>query len=96
MLYSSAHTLISLGSVPMTPDSITSAKVSRYNWELHRDTHWWCIHYFLPSGGHILLQRYRDRNGWCIAVLIKTFLKSIWVRVRFDSLDFLGICADVS
>ena len=41
-----------VGSVPTTPDPNTSAKVSRYKWEAYRDTNWWCIYYYLPTGGH--------------------------------------------
>ena len=43
-----------VGSVQTTPDPNTSAKVSRYKWEPHRDTNWWCIllYYFLPRGGY--------------------------------------------
>ena len=67
-------------SVPTTPDPSTSAQVSRYKWEAYRGTNWWCIYYFLPKEG-ILLQKYRDRNGRCIAILFK----SIGVRGRFDS-----------
>ena len=66
----------------MTPDPNTSTKVSRYKLEAYRDANWWCIYYFLPSRG-ILLQKYRDRNGRCIAILFK----SIGVRGRFDSPD---------
>ena len=39
-----------LGVLPTTPDLNTSAKVSRYKWEPYRDTNWWCICYFLPTG----------------------------------------------
>ena len=35
--------------VPTTPDPNTSAKVSRYKWEAHRDTNWWCIYYPPPG-----------------------------------------------
>ena len=41
-----------IGGVPTTPDPNTSAKVSRCKWEAYRDTNWWRIYYFLPSGGH--------------------------------------------
>ena len=75
---------VSLGGVPTTPDPNTFAKVSQYKWEAYRDTNWWCIYYFCQEGG-ILLQKYRDRNGRCIAVLFK----SIGVRGWFDSPDSL-------
>ena len=52
-------------SVPLlgcsTPDSNTSAKVSRHEWKAHGDTNWWCIYSFLSRGG-ILLLKDRDRN----------------------------------
>ena len=68
------------GGVQTTPDPNTSAKISRYKWEAHRDTNWWCIYYFLPRGGHTFAKvRYRDRNGRCIAILFK----SIGVRVVY-------------
>ena len=57
-----------VGSVPTTPGPNTSAtKVSRYKWEAYRDTNWWRIHYSLPRGVGILLQKYRDRNGRCVS-----------------------------
>ena len=71
-----------IGSVPTTRDPNTSAKVSRYKWEAYRDTNWWCIYYVLRRWG-ILLQKYRNRNGRCIAILFE----SIGVRGRFDSPD---------
>ena len=37
--------------------------------------------YFLPRGGHTFAQKYRDRNGRCIAIVFK----SIGVRGRFGS-----------
>ena len=76
---------LTIGGVPTTPDPNTSAaKVSRYKWEAYRDTNWWCIYYFLPTGGQMLLQKYRDRNGRrCIAILFK----SIGVRGRFECPD---------
>ena len=70
-----------IGGVPTTLDPNTSEKASRYKWEAYRDTHWWCLYYFLPRGGGILLQKYRDRNGRCIAILFK----SIGVRGWLDS-----------
>ena len=57
------------------PDPNISAKVSRYKWEAYRDTKWGCIYYFLPRGG-IPLQKHRDRNGRCIAILFKKVLGS--------------------
>ena len=63
--------------VPTTLEPHTSAKVSRYKWKAYRDTNWWCIGYFLPSGGHVFA-KYRDRNGRCIAILFN----SIGVRGR--------------
>ena len=37
---------------------------SWYKWEVYRDTNWWCMFYFPPRGGQIiLLQTHLDRNG---------------------------------
>ena len=53
------------GSVPTTPDPNTSAEVSRYKWEAYRDTHWWCIYYFLPKRRAYFCKNIaiNDRNG---------------------------------
>ena len=40
------------GVFPTTPDPHTPAKVSRYKWEPHRDTNWWCMYDFPRRGGH--------------------------------------------
>ena len=49
-----------IGSVPTAPDPNTSAKVSRYKWELHRGTNW-VVYTFCQEEG-ILLEKYRDTN----------------------------------
>ena len=59
------------GGVPTTPDRNTSAKVLRYEWEPYRDTNWWRTYYFQPREEGTLVQNYRDRNGRCIAILLK-------------------------
>ena len=43
-----------VGGVPTTPDPNTSAKAPRDKREAYRDTNWWCICYFLPTGGDAL------------------------------------------
>ena len=72
-----------VGGVPTTPDPNTSAKVSRYRWETYRDTNWCGVYTTFCQEEGILLQKYRDRNGRCIAILFK----SIGVWGRFDSPD---------
>ena len=72
---------LDIGGVPTTPDPNTSAKISRYKWEAYRDTNWRLVHTTFCQGEGILLQKYRDRNGRCIA----TLFKSIGVRGRLDS-----------
>ena len=68
-------------SVPTTPDPNTSAKASRYKRDPYRDTNWWRVFTTFCQPEGILLPKYRDRNGRCIAILFK----SIGVRGRFDS-----------
>ena len=75
--------MIYFGSVPTTPDPNTSAEVSRCKWEAYRDTNWCRIYTTFCQEKGILLQKYRDRNGRCIAILFK----SIGVRGRCDSPD---------
>ena len=70
-LRSSWAAALLLGGVPPTLDPNTSANVSRYKWEPCCDTIWWCIYYFLPRAGNAL-QKHRDRNGRCIAILFKS------------------------
>ena len=70
-------------SVPTTPDPNTSAEVSRHKWEAYRDTKVGGVYTTFCKEEGILLQKYRDRNGRCIAILFK----SIGVRGRFDSPD---------
>ena len=77
--------LACLRRVPTTPDPNTSEKVSRYKWEAYRDTNWWCIGATLCQEEGIFLQKYRHRNGSCIAILFK----SIGVRGCFDSPECL-------
>ena len=71
------------GSVPTTPDPNTSAKASRCKWEAYHDTEFGCVYTTFCQEKGILLQKYRDRNGRCIAILFK----SIGVRGRCDSLE---------
>ena len=72
------------GSAPTTPDPNTSAKASRYKREAYRDINSWCAYIYIYIAfwqeESILLQKYRDRNGRCIAILFK----SIGVRGRCD------------
>ena len=42
-----------------TPDP-TSANVSRYKWEVCRNINCWCMHCFLPRGGHT----FAKESGW--------------------------------
>ena len=66
-------------SVPATPDPHNSAKESQYKREAYRDTKG--VHTSFCQEEGILLQKYRDRSGRCIAILFK----SIRVRGRRDS-----------
>ena len=61
-LITAANNPAKFGGVLTTPDPNTSAKVSQYKWEAYRDTNWWCIYYFLPTGGHSFA-KVCDRNG---------------------------------
>ena len=57
----------------MTLDPDMSAKVSRYKWEAYRDTNWWCFFCLTIFGQEegILVQKYCNGNGRCIAMLSK-------------------------
>ena len=73
-----------VGSDPMIPDPNTSKEVSRYKWEAHSDTNWRCIYTtFCQEEGILLLPKYRNKNGRCIAILFKR----IAVGGRLKSLE---------
>ena len=71
-----------LGTVPTTPDPNTSAKLSRYKWEAY-GIQIGSVYTTLCQEEGILWQKYRDRNGRCIAIPFK----SIGVGDRLDSAD---------
>ena len=70
-----------IGGVPTTPDPNTLARLSRYKWEPYRDTNWWCVCTTFSHEEGILLQKHRERNGRCIAILFE----SIRITGRFGS-----------
>ena len=78
-----------LRSVPTTPDPNTSAEASWYKWEAYRNTNW-CVYAIFCQKKGILLLKYRDRNGRCIAILFK----SIGSGVDVTLLIFIMPCKD--
>ena len=74
-------------AVPTTPDPNASEKASRYKWEADRDTNWWCICYCLLRGG-ILLQKYRNSNGRCTAILSRVWGQTSGTRGECSQCKF--------
>ena len=65
--------LLEIGGMPKTPDPNTSAKVSRYKWEAYSDTKIGGVYTTFCQKEGIFLQKHRDKNRRCVAILFKSY-----------------------